>query len=82
MSKDTDRTVSKRADGTWANKKNDAGRASSVHNTQADAVSAAKGMLENAGGGELITKGKDGKIRSKDTIAPGNDPSSIKDTEH
>jgi Uncharacterized protein conserved in bacteria (DUF2188) len=82
MSKDTDRMVSKREDGTWENKKTDSDRASSVHDTQADAVSAAKGMLENAGGGELITKGRDGKIRSKDTIAPGNDPSSIKDTEH
>jgi hypothetical protein len=34
------------------------------------------------GGGELIIKGLDGKIRSKDTIAPGNDPRSIKDKEH
>jgi Uncharacterized protein conserved in bacteria (DUF2188) len=82
MSKDTDRIVSRRDDGTWENKKTDADRASSVHDTQADAIQAAKGMLENAGGGELITKGRDGKIRSKDTIAPGNDPSSIKDTEH
>lgn len=39
-------------------------------------------MLVNDGGGELITKGVNGKIRSKDTIAPGNDPSSIKDTEY
>jgi hypothetical protein len=39
-------------------------------------------MLRNSGGGELTTKGEDGKIRSKDTIAPGNDPKSSTDTEH
>jgi len=38
-------------------------------------------MLVNQGGGELITKGLDGKIRSKDTINPGNE-SSVRDTEH
>ncbi len=31
-------------------------------------------MLANEGGGELTTKGVNGKIRAKDTIAPGNDP--------
>jgi hypothetical protein len=39
-------------------------------------------MLQNQGGGELTIIGRDGKIRSKDTIAPGNDPSKIRDTEH
>ena len=39
-------------------------------------------MLKNQGGGELITKGLDGKIRSKDTIPPGNDPNPPKDKEH
>jgi hypothetical protein len=39
-------------------------------------------MLKNQGGGELTTKGTDGKIRSKDTIPPGNDPYPPKDTEH
>ena len=42
----------------------------------------AREMLDNQGGGELITKGLDGKIRSKDTIAPGPDPNPPKDTEH
>jgi len=41
----------------------------------------AREMLKNQGGGELITKGRDGKIRSKDTIAPGNDPNPPKDKE-
>ena len=74
MSKDRDRTISKRADGVWENKRNDASRASSVHDTQAEAQKAAREMLKNQGGGELTTKGVDGRIRDKDTVAPGNDP--------
>ncbi|WP_346433281.1 DUF2188 domain-containing protein [Oceaniradius stylonematis] len=82
MSKDRDRMVYRRQDGSWANKRNDADRASSVHRTQRDAESAAREMLHNQGGGELTTKGVDGRIRSKDTIAPGNDPIPPRDTEH
>jgi hypothetical protein len=52
-----------------------------VHDTQADAAATAKEMLTNQGG-ELIIKSLDGKIRSKDTIPPGNDPRRIHDTEH
>lgn len=74
MSKDRDRTISRRPDGTWENKRNDAERASSVHDTQAAAQKAAREMLKNQGGGELTTKGVDGRIRDKDTVAPGNDP--------
>jgi hypothetical protein len=74
MSKDRDRTISRRSDGTWENKRNDASRASSVHETQAEAQKAAREMLKNQGGGELTTKGVDGRIRDKDTVAPGNDP--------
>ena len=82
MSKDRDRTVFRRTDGTWVNKRNDADRASSTHDTQKQAEEAARDMLKNQGGGELTTKGRDGQIRSKDTIAPGNDPNPPKDKEH
>ncbi len=82
MSKGRDRTVSRRPDGAWENKRNDADKASSLHSTQKEAEQAAKGMLKNQGGGELTTKGVDGKIRSKDTIAPGKDPNPPKDKEH
>ncbi|MBW7905440.1 MAG: DUF2188 domain-containing protein [Phycisphaerae bacterium] len=82
MSKGRDRTVSRRPDGTWANKRNDADKASSVHKTQGDAAAAAKQNLQNQGGGELTIKGLDGKIRSKDTIPPGNDPNPPRDREH
>jgi hypothetical protein len=82
MSKPQDRTVYRDDDGKWANKRNDADRASSLHDTQAEAEQAAREMLRNQGGGELTTKGRDGQFRSKDTIAPGNDPYPPKDTEH
>lgn len=82
MSKPQDRTVFRRDDGAWENKRNDADRASSVHQTQREAEEAAKRMLQNQGGGELTTMGRDGKIRSKDTIAPGNDPCPPRDKEH
>ena len=82
MSKDQDRTVFRNDDGDWANKRNDAGKASSVHKTQREAEQAARQMLGNQGGGELTTKGRDGKIRSKDTNSPGNDPNPPKDKEH
>ena len=76
------RTVSKRPDGSWANKKDGAERAASLHDTQREAERAAREMLANSGGGELKVKGEDGKIRSKDTIPPGNDPNPPRDTEH
>ena len=82
MSKGKDRTVSKQSNGIWENKRNDADRASSVHLTQKEAIEAARSMLTNQGGGELTTMGVDGKIRSKDTIPPGNDPNPPKDKEH
>jgi len=82
MSKGRDRTIYQRDDGKWANKRNDASRASSVHETQSDAIKTGRDMLHNQGGGELTTKGVDGKIRSKDTIAPGNDPFPPRDREH
>jgi hypothetical protein len=76
MSKPQDRTISQRDDGSWQNKRNDASRATSVHNTQVEAQAAARENLKNQGGGELTTLGTNGKIRDKDTVAPGNDPRS------
>jgi hypothetical protein len=82
MGKDRDRTISRRPDGTWENKRNDSERASSVTKTQREAIQDATDMLGNQGGGELTIKGVDGKIRSKDTVPPGNDPNPPKDKEH
>lgn len=82
MSKPQDRTIYRRDDGRWANKRNDSNRPSSIHDTQKGAVNSARGMLQNQGGGELTIRGISGKIRSKDTIAPGNDPFPPRDKEH
>ena len=82
MTKNNDRIVYRRNDGNWVNKKIVSDRPSSIHNTQKDAINSAHGMISNQGGGELTVKGLDGKIRSKDTIAPGNDPCPPKDKEH
>lgn len=65
MSKGRDRTVSRRPDGTWENKRNDATKASSLHETQKQAQDAARRVLRNQGGGELTTKSVDGKIRNR-----------------
>ena len=77
-----DRIVYRRPDGVWVNKKTDADKASSLHYKQKGAEDAARDMLKNSGGGELITKGLDGKIRSKDTIPPAKDPFPPRDREH
>jgi hypothetical protein len=55
---------------------------SAHEDTQADADRRAAEILRNAGGGERITHGRDGAIRSKDTIAPGRDPFPPRDKEH
>lgn len=75
-----DRIVYKRGN-EWVNKRNDADRASSLHSTQHEAEAAAREMLRNQGGGELTTKGVDGRIRSKDTIGKP-DPNPPRDKEH
>jgi len=81
--KDRDRTIYRRPeDGLWANKRNDAGRVSSLHGKQVDAIKAAKENLTNQGGGELTIIGRNRLIRSKDTIGPGNDPYPPRDKEH
>lgn len=80
--KGKDRTVSKRPDGTWANKLDGAKRATSLHRTQAAAEKAAKRQMKKPGqGGELKVKNEKGTIRSKDTINRP-DPRKSKDREH
>ena len=76
-----ERSVYRRTDG-WAEKRNNAGRAGGVYKTQGEAVKAARRTLRREGGGELIIMGRDGRIRSKDTIAPRNDRNPPPDREH
>lgn len=82
MATKNSRSVFRSQDGSWANKRDGATKAASKHDTQLEAERAAKEMLFRSGGGELKVMGRDGKIRSKDTIAPGNDPNPPKDKEH
>jgi hypothetical protein len=79
--KGRDRTVFQR-DGQWLNKRNDASKASSRHKTQGEAAAAAHEMLGNQGGGELTIQDRHGQFRSKDTVAPGNDPNPPRDREN
>lgn len=72
MSRPNSRTVTPAGD-DWTVDKPGASRASSRHDTQAEAI-AARGYLQNEGGGELKIKGTDGKVRAQDTIPKGNDP--------
>lgn len=69
-----DRHVVPDPNGGWDVKAPGAARASAHTNTQAEAIARAREIIHNAGGGELLTHGEDGRIRSKDTISPGNDP--------
>lgn len=68
-----------RNDGKWAVKKAGATRASSTHDTQAEAIDAARGIVRNAGGGEVRIQDRSGRFRDSDTVAPGNDPHPPKD---
>ena len=68
--------------GEWKAKREGAERAAGFYDTQAEAEKAAKEMSANNGGGEVMTHGRDGKIRSKDTVEPGNDPFPPRDIEH
>ncbi len=74
MAKPNTRIVSPNPAGGWDVKNPGASRASSHHDTQADAQRAARGYLGNEGGGELITQGRNGQFRDKDTVPRGNDP--------
>lgn len=82
MTKKPDRTVFQRpSDKKWVDKRNDADRGF-LHDTQKDAIASAKDKITNQGGGELTVKGRDGRIRSKDSLGGGNDPNPPKDKEH
>lgn len=69
-----DRHVVKNPRSGWDVKAQGAKRASAHGKTQAAAEKMAKKIVGNAGGGEVVIHGRDGKIRDKDTVAPGNDP--------
>lgn len=65
-------------DDSWAAQQAGASRAASLHDTQAEAIAAARGYLQRQGGGELNIHGRDNLIREKDTVPKGNDPRNIR----
>jgi Uncharacterized protein conserved in bacteria (DUF2188) len=77
-----DRHVVKNPGGGWDVKAPGAKKASAHKDTQAGAEKVAKQIVGNAGGGEVVIHGRDGKIRDKDTVAPGNDPHPPTDRKH
>lgn len=81
MSK-SDRHVVPNPDGGWDVKKPGGSRSSGHAGTQAEAISRAKEIVRNQGGGEVRIHGRDGKIRDSDTVKPGNDPFPPRDTKH
>ena len=68
-----DRYVTKHPNG-WAVQSPGGSRASSVHDTQREAIESAKDIVRNLGGGEVRIQDRSGKWRDSDTVAPGNDP--------
>jgi Uncharacterized protein conserved in bacteria (DUF2188) len=65
----TDYEVVPNPGGGWDVRKDGGTRASSHHPTQPKAARAAKDYARTAGGGEVRVHGRDGKIRTADTIA-------------
>lgn len=74
------RMVGPNGDGGWQVKKPGSDRASSRHETQAEAIDRARQILNSTGGGELTIQNRKGVIRDSDTVAPANDPNPPRDT--
>ncbi len=64
-------TVEPRPDGRWAVQRDGSKRASSLHNTQKQAETAARAVAKRSEL-ELVVKGRDGAIQRRDSF--GNDP--------
>ncbi|AZQ59780.1 DUF2188 domain-containing protein [Maribacter sp. MJ134] len=66
----------------WRIQKEGGEKVSGYAETQKEAEKRAKELSANSGGGEVRIHGLNGKIRDSDTVFPGNDPKSSKDTKH
>jgi hypothetical protein len=65
MARNNGRTVYLRTDGRWANKANDALKASDFHDSKVEACAIATRMLQDAGGGDLTVKGGGGEVERR-----------------
>lgn len=68
-----------RKDGSWPVIRDGNKRASSVHDTQTDAIKTGRPLAQK-NKVELVIHGRDNKIRDKDSF--GRDPNPPKDTKH
>jgi len=73
----TNRNVIPNPNGGW-DVRGGGDRASAHTDTQAEAIDRARQIIGNQGGGELSVQNRQGQVRAKDTIAPGNDPRNVK----
>ena len=80
MPKESNRHVTPRPDGKWRVVMPGSSKPSAVTDTQRQGIDRARDIVHNSGGGEVVTHGRDGRIRDSDTVAPGNDPNPPKDT--
>ena len=71
MMSSNDYWVSLRKDGKWALKRSGSKKATSLHKTQKEAEAKARELAIKSGS-EVFIKGKDGKIRDRNTY--GDDP--------
>jgi hypothetical protein len=69
MARNNGRTVYLRSDGRWANKANDALKASGFYADMEEACSEAARMLAADGGGELTVKAEAGIIQRRQVTA-------------
>lgn len=71
----------KKGQNGWNVQKEGGKKASAITSTQKEAEQLAKQFSSNNGGGEVrIHRANGGPIRDSDTVKPGNDPKSSKDT--
>lgn len=82
MSTSNHRHVVPNPGGGWDVKMPGGRRASSHHDTQAEAERRAKEIVADRGGGEVRIHRRDGRNRDSDTVAPGRDPNPPRDTKH
>jgi hypothetical protein len=71
--------VQQRPDKRWETIKPHHRRASSVSDTQRQAEDRGREILRHLGGGELTTKGRDGRIRESDSVRRRPDASPPRD---
>jgi len=73
MGKENDRIVYRCADGKWANRLFDDEIPTTIHDTQLQAIAAAKSLIK-AQGGSLTVMSCDDRVTVKETIPPQKPP--------